>query len=81
MKIQFGDGSGTEDYRTCPERAGDCEPEEFDAGEVQGIRIAFSYLQHGVHSVVDPLKSERQYRAIPCSSTRSQRWRPQFRGW
>lgn len=48
-----------ESYRTCLECGADCPPEPFDAGEGQGIRIAFSCPTHGVHSVVDPLEELR----------------------
>ena len=49
-----------EEYRTCGERGADCEPEPFDAGEGQGVRIALACPTHGVHSVVDPLEGKRQ---------------------
>ncbi|MBM7821765.1 MULTISPECIES: hypothetical protein [Kocuria] len=48
-----------ESYRTCLECGADCPPEPFDAGEGQGIRIAFSCPTHGVHSVVDPFEELR----------------------
>lgn len=46
-------------YRTCAECGGDCEPEPCDAGEGQGVRIAFACPTHGVHSVVDPFEGKR----------------------
>lgn len=48
-----------EEYRTCGERGADCEPEPFDAGEGQGVRIALACPTHGVHSVVDPFEGKR----------------------
>lgn len=48
-----------EGYRTCYECGADCLPEPFEAGEGQGLRIAFERPQHGVHSVVDPFEGER----------------------
>lgn len=48
-----------EGYRTCSECGVDCEPEPFDAGEGQGLRIAFACPVHGVHSVVDPFEDRR----------------------
>lgn len=48
-----------EEYRTCAECGADCEPEPFDAGEGQGVRIAFACPAHGVHSVVDPFEDSR----------------------
>lgn len=69
-EIRVGDGSGNEQYRTCAQPVAlpeggqgvcglDCEPEPFDAGEGDGIRIAFSCPEHGVHSVVDPFEGQR----------------------
>lgn len=46
-------------YRSCTECGEDCPPEPFDAGESQGLRIAFSCPEHGVHSVVDPFEGSR----------------------
>ncbi|GEB21942.1 hypothetical protein BAU01nite_06750 [Brevibacterium aurantiacum] len=46
-------------YRTCADCGRDCPPEPFDAGEGQGIRIAFACPTHGVHSVVDPFEGKR----------------------
>jgi hypothetical protein len=43
---------GDESYRTCSECGGDCEPEPVPTAE--GMRIAFTCTEHGVHSVVDP---------------------------
>ena len=48
-----------EEYRTCAECGSDCEPEPFDVGKGQGVRIAFGCPTHGVHSVVDPFESKR----------------------
>lgn len=48
-----------EEYRTCGECGADCEPDPFDAGEGQGVRIAFASPTHGVHSVVDPFEGKR----------------------
>lgn len=48
-----------EEYRTCGVRGADCEPEPFDAGEGQGVRIALACPTHGVHSVVDPFECKR----------------------
>lgn len=59
MDAQFGDGSGNEQYRTCAECGHDCDPEPFDAGQGQGIRIAFLCPVHGAHSVVDPFEDLR----------------------
>lgn len=56
-KIRVGDGSGNEQYRTCPECGRDCKPEPFEADD--GFRIAFSCSEHGVHSVVDPFEGQR----------------------
>lgn len=54
MKIQIGDGSGNEQYRTCAECGADCEPGIFDGGEGVGIRVVFSCVEHGLHSITDP---------------------------
>lgn len=56
MEVQFGDGSGNENYRTCSECGCDCdcEPEIFDGGEGVGIRVAFSCAEHGLHGVIGP---------------------------
>ena len=75
MRIRIGDGSGNEQYRTCAQpvtrpdgRQGvcgaDCVPEPFNAGANEvgysdGMRIAFSCPEHGVHSVVDPFEGSR----------------------
>lgn len=70
MRIQIGDDSGNERYRTCAvlvtlpygERSVcgvDCAPEPFDAGDGKGIRIAFLCPEHGLHSVVDPFEGTR----------------------
>lgn len=48
-----------EEYRTCAECGADCEPEPFDVGKGQGVRIAFRCPTHGVHSVVDPFEGKR----------------------
>lgn len=53
------DGAGDERYRTCADYGRDCEPEPFDAGHGQGVRIAFSCPEHGVHSVIDPFEDLR----------------------
>lgn len=60
MEIRIGDGSGNEQYRTCAECGADCEPEPFDASAGDGIRIAFSCPEHGVHSIVDPFDGKRE---------------------
>lgn len=60
-----------EEYRTCGERGADCEPEPFDAGEGQGVRIALACPTHGVHSVVDLFEGKRQLVVL------QQRRRPQ----
>lgn len=57
--IRTGDGSGNEDYRTCAECGGDCEPEPFEASQGGGLRVAFTCPQHGLHSVVDPFEGSR----------------------
>lgn len=57
--IRIGDGSGNERYRTCPQCGRDCEPEPFEAGDVEGIRIGFSCPVHGVHTVIDPFEESR----------------------
>lgn len=74
MRIQIGDGSGNEHYRTCAQPVPlsdggqnceqgvcglDCEPEPFDAGAGKGIRIAFSCPVHGLHGVTDPFEGSR----------------------
>lgn len=57
MTIRIGDGSGDEQYRTCPECGRDCAPDAFETDD--GYRIAFLCPDHGVHSVVDPFDGER----------------------
>jgi hypothetical protein len=54
MEIRIGDGSGNEHYRTCASCGSDCEPDPFDAGEGDGVRIAFVCTNCGLHSVIDP---------------------------
>ncbi len=57
IKINVWDeGTG---YRTCADCGQDCPPEPFDAGEDQGLRMAFSCPEHGVHAVVDPFEGSR----------------------
>lgn len=52
--------SGNEShYRTCAECGNDCEPDPFDAGDGQGLRIAFVCIRCGLHSVVDPFEEHR----------------------
>lgn len=46
-----------EEYRTCAECGAECEPHPFPTD--QGIRIAFVWSTHGVHSVVDPFEGDR----------------------
>lgn len=41
-----------ESYRTCAECGRDCTPESVPTQ--QGIRIAFTCPQHGLHSFLDP---------------------------
>lgn len=48
---------GDESYRTCAECGSDCEPEPVPTAE--GMRIAFTCPEHGVHSVVDPFRDQR----------------------
>ena len=59
VPIQFGDSSGTNDYRTCAVCGSDCVPEAFGADDGSGLRIAFFCPEHGVHSVVDPFERLR----------------------
>lgn len=54
MRIRFGDGSGTLDYRTCSICGADCAPEPFEAAVGEGIFVAFTCPQCGLHSVVHP---------------------------
>lgn len=59
LEVRFGDGSGNEHYRTCPECGRDLAPEPFEAGEGGGFRFAFTCSIHGLHSVVDPFQGFR----------------------
>lgn len=50
-------GKDDESYRTCRECGADCPPEPFPTD--QGIRIAFTCAEHGLHSIVDPFEDSR----------------------
>lgn len=58
VTVQYGDGSGNEDYRTCSTCGGDCEPEAAGA-EGLGARVAFVCPEHGLHAIVDPFDGRR----------------------
>lgn len=56
LEIQVRPDDG---YRTCPTCGADCSPEPFDAGNGDGLRVAFSCAAHGVHTVIDPFEGSR----------------------
>lgn len=50
--------AGDEEYRTCSECGGNCEPEP-SAVDGLGVRIAFVCPEHGAQSMLDPFSDQR----------------------
>lgn len=48
-----------ENYRTCAECGGDCEPDPSLSADGTGARIAFVCPEHGVQSIIDPFADMR----------------------
>lgn len=48
----------SDDYRTCSECGGDCEPEP-TGSDGHGVRFLFVCPTHGVQSIVDPFADLR----------------------
>jgi hypothetical protein len=49
----------SDDYRTCSQCGGDCEPDTTLSAGGTGVRVAWVCAAHGVNAVVDPFEDLR----------------------